>query len=397
MNIKAISGLEYNYNLKNINRFNVSTPAMNFDCVEINSGALSFKGVDRKSIQAYRKLAKSHAQDANVILNDSDSCMRRMRSELGFCNVIKSEAEAYKSMALFRYEYAKALLRDAEGQLLDGQACGVLTFSDGTKGNFICFEQDDKKGLTLVKQDTVVTLFDDKLTMTNRVQNGLEQIFTYDKDGNVQKVEQNVGGAGALYKNLEINYENGELTEYKEKDSMRNHYLKKYICEGGKITKAYISCYEDAKGCLHAGDAYSFEDENRPVLFIGFHDNQDGNTSATSEFSFAKVGKDEYKLNEFKFRTAKNPEGKVEASKIYKYDNDKLKSMSIGQFVSQSGREVVTEHYLCDENGRPYDVLLNAKADEEDSNFYVGDEHLHLSLASALKEQIEDFKMSWLF
>ena len=388
MNIKAISALEHNYNLKSINRVNTTASALKADVVEMSSNSLSFKGTDKKAVMAYRKLARSHAKDANTILKMSDLDMKNMQRELSMCSSIISYGEEYKEIANLQYGLAISWLNEVQNELVEGDICGNFTYADGTKGSFICFEQDGKKGLTVIKPYTgedakiyepiVATLFGDKLTVTNRIKNGSERIFTYDK-GDIQTFEQIAGGYNQLFKTLEITYQNGEMTEYKEKDStFSNHYLKRYVCENGKVSQIYTAGYEDAKNCLHSGDAYFLEDENNPVLSIGFQADQNGNTQATEEFTFIKGQNGEYTLGEFKLKMAKNPEGKVEASKIYKYDNNKLTSMSIGQFVSQSGQEVIREHYSCDDEGKPYDVLLNAEVCEDDDTICLGDEYFHL-------------------
>ena len=400
MNIRAISSLEHNYNLKATNKVNITTPIMKNDIVEITSNTLSFKGVDKKRMQGYRKLAKSHAKVANRILKDSNPQHVSMESHLGMRNLIKLGAETYHTMALRNYEYAKDLFDDAQGQVCEDKTCGNLTFYDGTQGSYICFEQDGVQGLTLIKQNTVVTKFGEKLTITIKEREGFDRIYTFGKDGELQKFEQYVNGPDSLFENIDILYADGEMTEYRIRDiEFSNHYEKKYVCEDGKITKVYGSCYEDMKGVFHAGSVYSFEDENKPVLLTGYHTYPNGSSVATDEYTFIKVddnsGCDAYKLDEFKFRMSKNPEGKVEASKIYKYQNDKLASMSIGQFVSQNGQEVAREHYVCDANGKPQEVLLNTKFDENSGEVVCCDEQISLSLSSKIAEIIEDFKMSW--
>lgn len=400
MNIRAISLAKYNYNLKFTNNVNYSVPKMKSDVVD-----LSFKGVSQKESQAYRKLAKTHAKEANDILKTSDADIRHLKNEVGMPKIILQEADVYKLMSSLNYETAIPLLNQVESNSTANDTCADFSFSDGTIGRYIRFEQDGKKGLTVIKPTTgidaekyepmVVTKFGEEIMVTTKMKNGLERIFTFDKDGNLQKFEQSVNGDSRLYKNVVVSYSDGQLVEYKEKDStFNNHYAKKYVCENGKITKVYISGSVDAKGCLIAGDAYLFDDTNKPVWATGYHDNQNGQTSATSEITFVKGHNGEYQIGEYKFRMAKNPEGKVEASKIYKYDNNKLTSMSIGQFVSQNGQEVISEHYVCDENGKPYDVLLNAKVDEEDGSIGSCDEQISLSLSSVIKGKIEDFKMS---
>ena len=401
MNIRALSPVEYNCNLKTKNNTSYLATTAKPDVVE-----LSFRGVDKKEVQAYRKLAKTHAKEANDILKTSDADIRHLKNEVGMPKIILQEADVYKRMSFLNYQTALSLLNQIESNLPLSETCADFCFSDGTIGRYICFEQDDKKGLTVIKPTTgidaekyepmVVTKFGEEMMVTTKMKNGLERIFTFDKDGNLQQFEQNANGDSRLYKNIVVSYADGELVEYKEKDTtFNNHYSKKYICENGEITKVYTSGYTDSKGCLIVGDAYFLDDINKPVLATGYHDNQNGQTNATSEVTFVKGHNGEYKIAEYKFRMAKNPEGKVEASKIYKYNNDKLSSISIGQFVSQTGREVASEYYVCDENGKPKEVLLNAKFDESNGEVSSCDEQFSLSLSSKIAGIIEDFKMSW--
>lgn len=406
MNIKAISTLEHSYTLKTTDKLNTITPKIKSDVVELSSSAMSFKGIEKKEVQAYRKLAKTHAKEANNILKTSDADIRYLKNEIGMPKIILQEVDGYKRMSFPRYETAISLLSEVESDLNANDNCADFGFSDGTIGRYIRFEQDNKKGLTIIKPATgidaekyepmVVTKFGEEIMVTTKMKNGLERIFTFDKDGNLQKFEQNGKGDSRLYKNVVVLYADGQLVEYKEKDStFNNHYAKKYVCEDGKITKVYISGSVDAKGCLIAGDAYFLEDENKPVWATGYHDNQNGQTTATSEVTFVNGEKGEYKISEYMFRMAKNPQGKVESSKIYRYYNDKLSSMSIGQFVSQSGREVASEYYVCDENGKPKEVLLNAKFDESNGEVISCDKQIPIALSSKIAEVIEDFKMSW--
>lgn len=362
MNIQAISHFKQNYkaNLKNKQD---STPSiLKTDVIKLSSSQISFNGKlkDFVEINNCRKEAKTHQKDAMSILGNSDRHKNAAVSESGFRTVIEAQAYRYSELAKVQYDNAQKALEEAFSQLNSGKPAGEFVFSDGTKGSYICFNQDGKTGLTVVKanfsseegyhEPSVATMFDGKLTITSRAQAGREEIFKYDYSGTLEKYIQKANSISSG-ENIELTYVDGEIQTFDKKE-WGNQKISRYVFEDGEITKKYTGMYYDNESTLHALDVYFFN-EDEINYSIGYRCDKDRNESATREYTFKKDENGYYQLQEYKFRASKEKDGTLSAKKSYYYLGDEIATIAINQ-KGKNAKEATVDEYYTYTGNKPF-------------------------------------------
>ena len=368
MKICAITNFNQNYKVNN-NQNNFSNVSQKADSFELSSSQISFNGsIDTiAKRREHIKDAKQCQKKAMSILKNSDRDKNAAVSESGFRTVIEAQATHYKDLADVHYQSAKKALEEVSSQIDFSETTGKFDFSDGAKGNYIVFEQDGKRGLTILKpnfgldgdwyEPSVATLFDGKLIVTSRTKVGREQVFEYDSNGNIEKFTQKAGSI-SVEENLELTYVDGDIKTFDKKDKTDSHDMTRYVFEDGVIVKKYSDMYFQKDGTLVASDAFVFNNDEIKYS-IGYHESVEGDTSAAEEFAFKKYCGGDYKLQEFKFRTSKEKGAQPSAKAIYYYDSG-LVSAIARDVEAQKNKEATVGQYFIFAGTTPYIFDTNA-------------------------------------
>ncbi len=353
MNIQAISNFNQNYKINNRqnNFVNISQKA---DSFELSSSQISFKGsIDTMAKRReHLKDAKQYQKKAMSVLRNSDRDKNAAISESGFRTVVEAQAVYYKDLADVHHKSAQKAIEEVFSQIDFSETTGKFDFSDGTKGNYIVFEQDGKRGLTVLKpnfgldgdwyEPSVATLFGGKLTVTSRTKVGREQIFEY--DGATVKFIQKAGSV-SVEENLELTFVDGDIKTFDKKDKIDSHDMTRYVFEDGVITKKYSDMYFQKDGTLVASDAFIFNEDGIKYS-IGYHESTKGNTSATEEYTFKKGKDNYYQLQEYKFRTSKEKGAQPSAEAIYYYDSGLVREIARDVKAQKNKNAFVGQYYI---------------------------------------------------
>jgi len=400
MNIQAIANFNQNYKINHKqNNLNISQKA---DSFELSSSQISFKGsIDTiAKRREHIKDAKQCQKKAMSILRNSDRDKNAVVSESGFRTVIEAQAVHYKDLADVHYQSAKKALEEVSSQIDFSETTGKFDFSDGVKGNYIVFEQDGKRGLTVLKpnfgldgdwyEPSVATLFDGKLIVTSRTKVGREQVFEYDLNGNIEKFTQKAGSI-SVEENLELTYVDGDIKTFDKKDKTDSHDMTRYVFEDGVIVKKYSDMYFQKDGTLVASDAFVFN-KNEIKYSIGYHESVEGDTSATEEFTFKKDSEGDYKLQEFKFRTSKEKGAQPSAKAIYYYDSG-LVSAIAQDVKAQKNKEASVGQYFIFAGTTPY--IFDANATMVGERIFPSDDMEYLESFHGFRDKFRAKIFNW--